>query len=94
MRHVGRYLLRVLLGLDRAANAILLGSADETISARAGRWGARQDRGAKRRIGAAICGLLDAADPGHCAAAAASHRDRRRLNRLATFPYNGKIGSR
>ncbi len=92
MRHIGDYVLRVLLGLDRAANAILLGSPEETISARAGRWAARQDRGFKRRIGGLVCGMLEAVDPGHCAAARRSHLERRERRTITAYPYRGRIG--
>lgn len=83
----------MLLALDRLGNTLLLGAPDETISARAGRWAARQDRGVKRRIGAALCGLLDAIDPGHCAAARHCHTVRDERRRIAAYPYRGKIGS-
>lgn len=92
MRAIGRYLLRVALALDRAGNAILLGSPEETISSRAGRWAARQDRGFKRRIGGAVCGLLELVDPGHCRAARATHRSYTERRRSVSFPYNGKTG--
>lgn len=60
------YVWDLLLAFDRLANAVLLGSPDETISSRMGRWSARQDRGFKRRVGMLVCGVLDAVDPGHC----------------------------
>ena len=37
MNAVGRYFVRVLLGIDQLGNTILGGAADETISARTGR---------------------------------------------------------
>lgn len=61
MTHGAPWYRDVGLALDRLVNALLHGSAVETLSARAGRAAAR---GAW--WGRAVCWLLDRLDPGHC----------------------------
>lgn len=55
------WLMRVLIALDRLANAILRGKDRETISSRAGR---ARDEG--KRWGCILCRLLDWIEAGHC----------------------------
>ena len=88
-----RYLTRIALGVDVLINVLLGGDTGQTISARAGIWAARDDRGPRRRIGGFICGVLDGVDPGHCAAARAAWRARRTPRKHRHYPYEGKIGN-
>lgn len=61
MRKIGRYLLNLAVLLDEAANTILGGSPNETISERAAKA-----RNAGRRWGCVLCRLLNRINPGHC----------------------------
>jgi hypothetical protein len=88
-----RYLTRIALEIDILANVLLGGDTGQTISARAGDWAIRQDRGTRRRIGGALCGLLELADPGHCAEARANWQNHRAPRRARHWPYEGKIGA-
>jgi len=81
------YLWHLAIAVDQAANAILLGEPDETISARLGRWAQLQDRGWRWRIARSLCGTLDLIDPHHCEKAAAPRRDVRHELTLRRFPY-------
>lgn len=64
-----QYLLSALIALDRFVNALLGGSHDETISARAARA-----RAQNAIWGCLLCKLLDRVDPGHCDASMATDR--------------------
>lgn len=61
MSKIGRYLLNFAVLLDEAANTILGGSPNETISERAAKA-----RNAGRRWGCILCRLLNRINPGHC----------------------------
>lgn len=61
MRVLGRYFLNLAVLLDEAANTLLGGSPNETISERAAKA-----RDAKREWGCVLCRLLDKINPGHC----------------------------
>lgn len=61
MSKIGRYLLNFAILLDEAANTILGGSPNETISERAAKA-----RNAGRRWGCILCRLLNRINPGHC----------------------------
>lgn len=61
MNKIGRYLLNFAILLDEAANTILGGSPNETISERAAKA-----RNAGRKWGCALCQLLGWINPGHC----------------------------
>lgn len=61
MSKIGRYLLNFAVLLDEAANTILGGSPNETISERSAKA-----RAAGRRWGCLLCKLLDRINPGHC----------------------------
>lgn len=61
MNKIGRYLLNLAVLLDEAANTILGGSPNETISERSAKA-----RAAGRRWGCVLCGLLNKLNPGHC----------------------------
>ena len=87
-----RYLTRIALQIDVLTNVLLGGHTGQTISARAGLWAIRQDRGLKRRIGGVLCGLLDAADPGHCEASRLAWTLKRDLRQHRHYPYEGNIG--
>jgi hypothetical protein len=63
----GRYVKRVLLGIDQLGNTIIGGAPDETISARAG-------RNAKRRGWRVLVRVLNTIDPGHTDGAIRSER--------------------
>ena len=87
-----RYLTRIALEVDVLANVLLGGDTGQTISARAGLWASHQDRGVRRRIGGLLCGILEAADPGHCAEASAAWIRKRAPRALRHFPYEGRAG--
>jgi hypothetical protein len=59
-KSVGRYLHRVVLGLDQFVNTLLGGAPDETMSSRFGR--VQQDNPLAR----AVCWGLDKLDRDHC----------------------------
>lgn len=61
MRALGRYLLNLLVLLDEAANTLLGGSPNETISERSAKA-----RAAGKRWGCILCGALNRISPGHC----------------------------
>lgn len=61
MSKIGRYLLNFEVLLNEAANTILGGSPNETISERAAKA-----RNAGRRWGCILCRLLNRINPGHC----------------------------
>ena len=61
MSRLGRYLLNYAVLLDEAANTVMGGSPNETISERAAKA-----RNAGRRWGCVLCGLLNLLNPGHC----------------------------
>lgn len=61
MRKLGRYLLNFAVLLDEAANTILGGSPNETISERSAKA-----RAAGRRWGCVLCKMLDRINHGHC----------------------------
>ncbi len=56
-----RYLLNILGALDRLANAITLGSGDETISSRLGKAQAKGSR-----FACVLCRFLDLFQRDHC----------------------------
>ena len=58
---IAQYLLNLLVALDQAANALLAGDPDETISSRVAK------RRASCRFCAGLCWLLDKLDARHCA---------------------------
>lgn len=61
MNKVGRYLLNYAVLLDEAANTVLGGSPNETISERAAK---ARDEG--RKWGCVLCRFLNWINPGHC----------------------------
>lgn len=61
---LGRYLLNLLIAIDRFLNAVLAGDPDETISGRMGRW--HLMGGWRATIATPICWALDRMDPEHC----------------------------
>jgi hypothetical protein len=71
---MGKWALNVLLGLDQWANTWFGGAPDETISSRSGRAAADG-----KWWGRAMCWWLDKLDPGHCADAVESERQRTHL---------------
>lgn len=72
-----KFLLQLLISIDQLANVLLLGHADETLSARAYRaWRA------KRVFGRIFKPLIDGLfffDPDHCRVAYQSEVERRQL---------------
>lgn len=60
------YIWEVLIATDRLGNAVLGGSADDTISARCGKK-LKKDNCILCKY---LCHLLDKVDPGHCALSA------------------------
>jgi hypothetical protein len=67
MSKIGRYLLNLAILLDEAANTLVGGSPNETISERAAKA-----RNAGRRWGCVLCRALNWINPGHCDNALAS----------------------
>lgn len=61
MNKIGRYLLNYAILLDEAANTVLGGSPNETISERAAK---ARDEG--RKWGCVLCRFLNWINPGHC----------------------------
>ena len=61
MNKVGRYFLNLAVLFDEAANTLLGGSPNETISERAAKA-----RNAGRPWGCVLCSLLNRINPGHC----------------------------
>lgn len=61
MSKLGRYFLNLAVLLNEAANTLLGGSPNETISERAAKA-----RNAGRRWGCVLCSLLNRINPGHC----------------------------
>lgn len=59
-KRIGRYVKRVLLGIDQLGNTLIGGAADETISARAGR------NIGENGLATALCKVLDTLDKDHC----------------------------
>ena len=61
------YIWEVLIAADRLGNAVLGGSADDTISARCGK---KINKGGECYLCKYLCKVLDKIDPGHCAKSA------------------------
>jgi hypothetical protein len=61
MNKVSRYFLNYAVLLDEAANTVLGGSPNETISERAAKA-----RNAGRKWGCVLCKVLNWINPGHC----------------------------
>ena len=62
-----KWFWEILIAVDQLLNAILGGSADETISSRCGkRLRAVKAAGTKCYLCGPLCWLLDKIDPGHC----------------------------
>lgn len=89
MRKNPNYFWRVLIGLDQAANAILGGDPEETISARMAGWKKRPDRGLRKRAGSLTCGILAAIDPGHCERSEKVREVRQNDKAITQYPYRG-----
>jgi hypothetical protein len=66
------YVINLLIGIDQAANSLIGGSPDETVSSRCARG---QEHWYWKILGRAI----DAIQPGHCAKALASEQARAHL---------------
>jgi hypothetical protein len=58
-RKIGKYTMRILIGLDQLGNTVLGGAPDETISARVGR------NKETNPIAGVTAKVLDFIDPGH-----------------------------
>lgn len=80
LKAVGRYVMRVLIGVDQLGNTLIGGASDETISARAGRL--RE----KNPVAAATCTVLDVIDKDHCDTAIESERTQRHQDRAYREP--------
>jgi hypothetical protein len=69
MTRLGRYVLNLLIAVDDAANAVLGGDPQETISSRAAKG-----RAEGKPWATWLANLLDSIDPGHCARAVETDR--------------------
>lgn len=61
MNKIGRYFMNYAVLLDEAANTVLGGSPNETISERAAKA-----RNEGRKWGCVLCRFLNWINPGHC----------------------------
>lgn len=77
---IGRYFLRVLLGIDQLGNTLLGGAPDETISARSGRLQKTN------RLAKALCGALDVVDDEHCEDAIVHEQEQRHQDKFYRTP--------
>lgn len=68
LRPIGRYLLRVALGVDQLGNTLLGGQEDETISSRLGRMELRHggEISWKKPISKLVAAMLERVDSNHC----------------------------
>jgi len=62
-----RYFWNLLIAIDQLANTILLGSPDETISSRLGKWRREEPFYTWRwKVSYVVCRILHVLDPEHC----------------------------